>query len=78
MLGGLPGEINKPKKSKSESSTPASETTGDAIESQPDFKNRTLHVRKKYYDRLKMESIRQNKFIWQVLDEALAMYLKDK
>ena len=70
FLKGMP-KVNEPimpkKKQKSADQTdPASE-----------FFKRTVMVRKTFYDRLSIEAVKQDKFIWQLLDEALSKYLND-
>lgn len=73
MLGGLNSLPTKPSKPKKTEDKPDTEQSKSA-----EFSNRTLRMRKSFYNRLRMESIRQDRFIWQVLEDALAQYLKDK
>lgn len=74
FLSGLPEKINKPAK---KADKPAKETPAAVDENFDEFQKVTLSVRKKYYNSLKMESIRQDRFVWQVLDDAIREYLKN-
>lgn len=47
-------------------------------ETKKDYQQVSMLIRKKYYKQLKKESITKDKFIYQVLDEALALWFNSK
>lgn len=47
-------------------------------ETKKDYQQVSMLIRKKYYKELKKESLTKDKFIYQVLDEALAMWFNAK
>ena len=47
-------------------------------ETKKDYQQVSMLIRKKYYKQLKKESLTKDKFIYQVLDEALALWLNSK
>jgi hypothetical protein len=73
MLDGL-------KKQKPEAAAPSDSSQAQPVaKNQPDseFQKRSLYVSRKTYHRLKMKAIAENRFVWQVLDDALNQYLND-
>jgi hypothetical protein len=76
LLTGVPADINK--KKASAASKKKEKKQDDQNEIRAGFVKSSISVRKTYYDQLKMEAIRQNRFVWQVLDDAIAQFLKQK
>lgn len=75
LLSGVPADINKKKAS---AASKKQEKKQDENEIRAGFVKSSISVRKTYYNQLKMEAIRQNRFVWQVLDDAIAQFLKQK
>lgn len=59
-------------------SAAAPDTEFKRSETKKDYQQVSMLIRKKYYKQLKKESLIKDKFIYQVLDEALAMWFNAK